>query len=147
MNLSAILSGAAAAILTPLIMALWSKMAPPAESSDFDHIDPVSLHDRNNGFDIVCQVLSLAGIFTPVVLMAIGVTPSFWLVGFGFGLMVILPVAFIVAVTLRDGIQRYREFWRFYELKWKVGIRSVAWLYTPLALLGVISFLALMIGF
>jgi len=146
LKLSPIISGAAAAILTPLIMALWSKMAPPAESSAFDHIDPDDLHDRNNGIDVVCQVLSVTGIFVPLGLMAVGVPPTFWLVSLGFGLMVILPVSYITAVTYRGGIERFREFWRFYELKWKIGIRSIMWLYIPIAILGVASFIVLAIG-
>jgi len=77
----------------------------------------------------------------PLVLMALGMTATFWLVGLGFGLMVILPISFFAAVTFRGGAVRHRELWRFYELKWNVSLRSLAWLYIPLAILGVVSFI------
>jgi len=62
-----------------------------------------------------------------------------WPVGMGMGMMVIFPVTFIWLATRRGGIARWHEFWRFYELKWGVGLRGVQWIYAPLAALGAVS--------
>ncbi len=139
-NLGITLAGVAAAIGTPLLMKLWGKLSPPEAISEFDHYSPEDLKRRNNWIDRVGVFLSLSGIFLPLVLYANGVSKhNPWPVGLGFGLMVILPTAFFAIVTLPKGGDRFREFRRFYELKYGIGMRGLTVVYVPLACLGLLS--------
>jgi len=69
-----------------------------------------------------------------------------WPLGLGLGLMVILPTLFILMVTLPQGSVRVREFMRFYETKWGIGIRGLRWIYVPIAMLGLVSLTMLMVS-
>jgi len=128
-------------MLTPMLMGLWSKLSPPGEASPFDVFDPSVLHSRNNWIDRVGCVLCLAGIFAPILLYGLGVVSSRspWPLGIGCGLMVILPTIFVALVTLPRGMARYREFWRFYELRYKIGLPSLFALYVLMGSVGVFS--------
>jgi hypothetical protein len=135
-----IFSAVVAAYVTPLIMSLWSRLSPPSESSRYDGFSEAELKRRNNWINNVAIVLALLGIWAPLTLYVNGLSKhNPWPVGLGFGLMVILPVAFVSLVTLPKGVKRYGEFWRFYELKYKIGLRSIAVVYWLLGLLGVLS--------
>jgi hypothetical protein len=140
MSYSILVSVLASVVLTPLLVRLWSRLTPPASTSDFDHLDFEMLRKRNGGKDNLATLLSLVGICLPLVAIYFRLLPAtFWLVGLGFGLMVLLPVTYIAAVTLPDGIQRFHEFWRFYELKWGIGLRGIRLIYIPIAVLGLVS--------
>ena len=140
MNYSVLISVVASVVLTPLLVRLWSRLTPPANTSDFDHLGFDMLRKRNGGKDNVASLLSIVGICLPIVAIYFRLLPeTFWLVGLGFGLMILLPVAYIAAVTLPDGTQRFHEFWRFYELKWGIGLRGIRLLYIPIAVLGLVS--------
>jgi hypothetical protein len=135
-----IFSALVAAFVAPLIMTLWNRLSPPAKSSPYDVFSEGELKYRNNRINIVASLLSLAGIFVPLAFYANSAfSRNPWPLGLGFGLMVILPVAFISVVTLPKGIKRYGEFWRFYELKYGIGLRSLAIFYLLLGLLGILS--------
>jgi hypothetical protein len=100
-----------------LLVKWWARLTPPASESEFDRLDFEALRARN------------------------GLAPAtFWLLALGFGLMVLLPVAYVAAVTLPHGAQRFREYWRFYELKWGIGLSGIRWVYIPIAILGLVSF-------
>lgn len=140
MDYSILFSVGASAVLTPLLMKLWGRLSPPADTSEFDHLDFEALRGRNGRTDNIATALSLIGICVPLVALHFRLVPeSFWLVGLGFGLMVLLPIGYVAAVTLPHGIQRFHEFWRFYELKWGVGLPGIRLLYIPIAILGLIS--------
>lgn len=127
------------ATLTPVLMTLWGKMSPVKELSAWEPSFD-TLKRRNNIIDGVACVLCLIGIGVPLPLMQyIPEGTHMWAVGLGFGLMIILPVLFVTLVTLPFGIGRFLEFWRFYELKYKIGIRGIMVLYIPLMVLGVVS--------
>ena len=127
------------ATLTPVLMALWGKMSPVRELSGWEPTFD-TLKRRNNIIDGVACVLCLIGIGVPLPLMQyIPESTHMWAVGLGFGLMVLLPVMFVTLVTLPFGIGRFLEFWRFYELKYKIGIRGIIVLYIPLMILGAMS--------
>ena len=135
-----ILSTIAAAIGTPLIMKLWGRWSPPTRASEFDSVSKEELRRRNNWIDNVACSLALIGIFSPLLLYANGMSNrNPWPVGLGFGLMVILPVAFVSMFTLPQGFVRFREFWRFYELKYGIGVRGITYVFVPIAVLGIAS--------
>jgi hypothetical protein len=134
------ISTAAALILTPLVVKAWSKLAPPNEVSEFDELLPGELKRRNGWIDAISTLLCLIGICSPIWFYMRGVSNhNLWPVGLGFGLMVILPSLFVLGVTLPQGLRRLREFGRFYEMKYGIGIRGVLIVYVPLAILGVVS--------
>jgi hypothetical protein len=54
----------------------------------------------------------------------------------GLGLMMWLPGSFVMAVTLPHGTTRFREFLRWYELKWGIGIRGITYVYVPFFVFG-----------
>ena len=60
--------------------------------------------------------------------------------------MVALPVAVIALITLRQGSDRFREFWRFYEIKWGVGLCGIAWVYLPIGLLAPLGLGLMLLG-
>jgi hypothetical protein len=54
--------------------------------------------------------------------------------------MLWLPALFIFAVTLpAGGPARFREFLRWYELKWGIGQRSISAVYMPFYAFGLIG--------
>jgi hypothetical protein len=141
---SAIISGLVGGLLTPLIMYWWKRVAPPAETSDFDAMGIDAQHARNNRIDVVGTVLSFCGLLTasPFYFGPMK-TNSFWPLGMGVGMMVIFPLTFFWIATRRGGIARWREFWRLDELKWGVSLRRF---YAPLAMLGVVSLVRMLSG-
>ena len=60
--------------------------------------------------------------------------------------MVDLPVAVIASITLHQGVKRFQEFWRFYEIKYGIGIRGITCVYTPIGLLGIMGPFMIFIG-
>jgi hypothetical protein len=63
-----------------------------------------------------------------------------------FGLMVALPVFAIAVITLRKGYSRLWEFWRFYETKWGIGLRGIAWVYIPIGALFPVGLTMMLLG-
>jgi hypothetical protein len=142
------ISTGAALVLTPLAMKMWGKLSPPNELSEFDELLPGELKRRNGWIDRISTLLCLIGICTPLWLYARGISKhNPWPLGLGFGLMVILPSLFVLSVTLPQGLRRLKEFGRFYELKYGIGIRGVLVVYVPLAVFGVLSGVELALAF
>lgn len=138
--LSAIVAGLAGGVLTPLIMTWWRRVTPPADSSEFDALSRDQLHARNNKIDVIGQIASLCGLLTAFPFyFGPQDSNSPWPLGMGFGMMVIFPVTCFWLATRHGGATRWREFWRFYELKWGVSCRSLRWLYVPIGVLGIVS--------
>jgi hypothetical protein len=145
--LSVVISGLVGGLLTPLIVRWWSRAAPPAETSEFDSLGMDVLRARNNRIDVIGTVLSFCGLLTAFPFYFGPVkSNSGWPLGMGFGLMVILPVTYFWVATRHGGISRWHEFWRFYELKWGVGLRGLQWLYVPIAGLGIVSMIMVLTG-
>ena len=146
-TLRAIASGLAGGVLTPLIIRWWSRATPPAETSEFDSLGKDELRERNGRIDTIGTFLSFCGLATafPFYFGAVP-TNNGWPLGMGFGMMVIFPVTWFWLATRRGGIKRWHEFWRFYELKWGVGLRGLRWLYVPVGLLGIISAVMVLLG-
>ena len=102
-------------VLTPVVMTIWRRFT----------------------------ILMIVGLFIPLLLLLASPSKSLSrLLGFlalQFGLMIDLPVAVIAAMTMRQGIKRFQEFWRYYEIKYGIAIRGIAWIYIPIGLLGPIG--------
>src|SRR5262245_24982444 len=89
------------------------------------------LRARNKWLDRAFTVLMFVGLLVPLLAMqALGsVQLDLRIIGLAFGNMVVLPTAFVAAITLPSGIARFHEFWRYYELKWGIGLKGIAWVY------------------
>jgi len=129
---------AGATALTPVVVYLWGKAFPPDPFRLGER--PEYLKARNGWIDAVATCFMFAGLVTPMVLFgrhlnSIGAP----VIGLFFGLMVIFHFLWICVATLPFGIDRFREFWRFYELRWGIGTRGIQFVYIPIAMLGIIS--------
>jgi MFS family permease len=120
-------------------MMLWSRLSPVRDLSEWEPSFE-ELTKRNRLLNGIACAFCLAGIFTPLPLFKyLPEVVHGWLVGLGFGLMIILPVLFISLVTLPKGLPRFHEFWRFYELHYKIGLKGIMVVYVPIMILGLVS--------
>jgi len=63
-----------------------------------------------------------------------------WAVGLMFGLMVGMHFLWICVATIPfGGLARFREFWRFYEIRWGIAMKGIRVVYIPISLLGLVS--------
>jgi len=138
----------ASAVLTPLIVALWAKAAPVSARSEFDHLSAGELRARNKWLDHGFTVLMFVGLLVPFACIPLlkSEQQALWLVGMAIGNMVVLPTAVIAAITLPKGAARFREFWRFYEVRWGIGLRGIAWVYGGVSILWVFCVARLLLG-
>jgi len=142
------LSTFASALLTPLIVALWARIAPVATRSEFDHLGTDQLRARNRWLDHLFTLLMFIGLVVPFAFIPLlrSEQDGLWLFGLALGNMVILPTAAIAAITLPKGAARFREFWRFYEVRWGIGLRGIAWAYGLISILWVFCVARLLLG-
>lgn len=115
------------AIATPRIIVVWGLAFPPSEKSRFNKFSAEELKKRNNLLEVITQWSSLLGIAFPLLYFNEGELDAFglWVVGFAFGSMVAIPCLIVSLVTLPKGRERFFEYWRFYELKYGIGIKSI----------------------
>ncbi|HYR23692.1 MAG TPA: hypothetical protein VEP30_12305 [Chthoniobacterales bacterium] len=131
------LSTFAATVFTPIILHALSRIlpAPPSDTLEVD-----SLSHRYRSLELWSQLAAIVGVIGAVVffiLMRVGNTP--WIVGLVFGWPVLVAVVFIATFTLPHGLSDWRDFWRFYELRYNITLRFVVPLYASLAVLGLVS--------
>lgn len=133
------LSTLAATLLTPLVVTLWSRAFPP-EPLDNDESEK-TLRARNGWIDAIATLFMFIGLFLPLVVFgrnfnAVGI----WAVGLMFGLMVSMHFLWVCIATIPSGgLTRFREFWRFYELRWGIAMKGIRVVYIPISLLGLFS--------
>jgi hypothetical protein len=123
--------------LGPLIGRALSRAFPPQEPVPNEY---EILRSRYNNLNVAAQLASVAAIISSAYFLFSFVpsnTP--WIVGVLFGWLVLAPVLLIALFTLPRGFARWREFWRFYELRYKINLRFLTPLYALLCLLGIIS--------
>lgn len=115
------------AILTPLIIIVWGLAFPPSEKSRFNKFSAEELKNRNNLLEVITQWSSLLGLAFPLLYFTESELDAFgfWIIGFAFGSMVAIPCSIVALVTLPKGRERFFEYWRFYELKYGIGIQSI----------------------
>lgn len=141
-----------ALIMVLVMMWLWRRLAPPAGHSKFDDLGRDVLIKRNGKLDGMFTALMFVGLISPVLVasrLLSGQHKSLFFIGLvalSFGLMVALPVAVVALLTLRRGADRFREFWRFYEIKWGIGLRGIAWVYIPIGMLAPMGLVLMLVG-
>ncbi len=130
-------------VLTPLIMLLWGAIFPVRGDSEFQQYDLASLRPRNRWINNISLLLHFVGMFLPFpfLIERSKSNPEFdpWMIALIFGSMVLFPFLFITAITLPQGIKRFREYWRFYELHYGIGILGIKIVFIPIGLAGIIS--------
>jgi hypothetical protein len=100
-------------------------------------IDYAMLKKRNGWIDAIATLMTFIGLLLPFPLIhAISEDRVGYLFPLALGLAVACPFAWVCAVTLPTGRARFREFWRFYELRWGIGMRGIKLVYVPLGALG-----------
>lgn len=133
-------AGAVAALLTPLVVYMWQRAFPISSFSQFDLVGRDELQRRNNWIDRTATLLIFVGLASFAIPYTHGAQRNDPIgAALGFGLMMWLPAAFVIAVTLPRGINRFREFLRWYELKWGIGIRGITYVYVPLFVLAALA--------
>jgi hypothetical protein len=134
-----ILSFVAASLLTPIVITLWSRTFPPALLGEMENKE--ELHKRNGWIDSVATIFMFAGMFLPFLLFrsnfnSIGI----WAIGLMLGLSVSFHFIWVCLATLPfGGVGRFREFWRFYEIKWGIAMNGIRFVYIPISLIGLVS--------
>jgi hypothetical protein len=115
------------------------RLVPPKRSSKFDNRPLSEMRARNNRIDNVGTLIIGGG----YVILSIWIINfwkhDLWQIGIVFGFPVALTLAFVCVVTLPMGVDRFREFWRFHELKHKTRLALLMSLYLIFAVIGVVS--------
>jgi hypothetical protein len=131
------LSTLAATVFMPIILRALSRALPPRQT---DTTEYDSLSYKYRSIELWSRSAAFVGIIGAVaffILEHIGNTP--WIVGLVFGWPVLVAILFIAAFTLPHGLSCWREFWRFYELRYHIRLRFLAPLYAALCALGLVS--------
>jgi MFS family permease len=119
---------------------LGRRFLPPKATSSFDYISREDLRRRNHWIEIVgAAIWPTAMLLIFIGLLNFGLNQNPWRIGLLFGFPIALTLAFVCAVTLPKGLPRFREFWRYHELKNGIRLAALLALYVPLAIIGVIG--------
>jgi hypothetical protein len=112
----------------------------PKKRSIFDSMTFDELQVRNRWIEYGGMTVTLATLILAWGLMvAVGLQHNLWRVGFMLGMPYAAMFAFVSAATLPSGIRRFREYWRFHELKQRIRLAVLLTLYVPPAVLGLVS--------
>ena len=127
--------------LTPIILFLWGAVFPVTDEPEFDGYDFEAMKKRNKWINNISVALHFVGLCLPIpfLVSATDSDPELvpWGIALVFGSMVIVPFVFVTAITLPQGIKRFREYWRFYELHYGIGIRGIKAVFVPIGLIGI----------
>ncbi len=130
----------ASILLTPIIVYWWSRAFPVHNNPEFAALDHESLKKRNGWIDLIATVMMFVGLALPFLpLPFVRKENAMWLAGLAIGSMVIFHFLWVCAATRSFGGRRSREFWRFYELRWGIGIGGIKFVYIPIGMLGLLS--------
>jgi hypothetical protein len=81
-----------------------------------------------------------------IVGMSPDVCQDVWRIVGVFCFRLALTLLFVGAVTLPKGIRRFREFWRFHELKHRTRLALLLSMYVPFAAVGLFSAFKVVLG-
>lgn len=130
----------ASIVLTPIIVYIWSHAFPVLQEAEFDSVNYETLKKRNGWIDWVATLMMFLGLAVPFILYPfIKESNAFWLAGLAVGSMIIFHFIWVCAATRSFGGRRAREFWRFYELRWGIGIAGIKFVYIPIGAFGLLS--------
>ncbi|QUM80423.1 hypothetical protein HWV01_09050 [Moritella sp. 5] len=126
--------------LTPIIMVLWSKFFPVNKNYELNFSSFDTLKRNNQWINNISVVLHFVGLSLPIPFLQ-SITDNNpelvpWGIALVFGSMVVIPFIFVSIVTLSFGFNRFREYWRFYELHYGIGIKGIKLVFIPIGLIG-----------
>lgn len=139
MSLPLILPTVAAMLLTPLVVTLWSRAYPPTPLNKAENMEV--LRARNGWIDNVATIFMFVGLIFPIIIFGRSINNvGIWAVGLMAGLMVSMHFLSVCLATIPfGGLMRFREFWRFYELRWGIAMKGIRIVYVPISMLGFLS--------
>ena len=120
------------------------KLIPPKKKSAFDALSWDELRRRNGWIETAGLVVfgcTFLGFF--VLFLAFG-TNDAWQAGAVMGLPFFVLFLFIGLVTLKSGWTRFREYWRYHELKHRIRLAVLLSLYIPSTALGLVCMFKLL---
>ena len=136
MTVHAFVAGTAA-LLTPVLMAVLSRVFPPPSLTPAEYDE---LSQRHHRTELWSRVVCIAALWVALTFAVTRHQNTPWLLGVVFGWMVAAPVFFIAARTLPSGgLSRWREFWLFYACRYRVNLWFVACLYAACTVLAILS--------
>ena len=106
---------------------------------EFDSPDFETMKRRNAWIDNVATLVMFIGFVAPLVLIHSYHGSVFWIFGLMFGDLVIGHISSVSLITLPMGATRFREYWRYYDSRWRVGISGMKFLYIPICLVWLVS--------
>jgi hypothetical protein len=128
------------------------RFIPPKKMSPFDSISWDQLKARNNWIENCNAAIFVGGLVAIYVFFCVDaaahnkiqsdgviVLGNGWIVVFWFCFPVFLNFLFIGIVMLPQGFTRFREYWRYHELKNRIRLAVLLSIYIPWAALGAIS--------
>jgi hypothetical protein len=115
---------------------------PPKTMSSADSRSFDELRRRNNWIEVVANITSIASfVLVFSVFMATGLNHNAWRIGVMFFFPFTLATLVVCVLTLPFGLTRFREFWRFHELKHRIRLAVLLSLYLPFTAIGAVSLL------
>ncbi len=124
-------------VVTPFLIWILTR-AFPARRSSFHEFDTLRL--RYAATETWSAVSGIAAMWAALALMLIaGVGNTPWLLGVGFGWLILAPMVVIALRTLPNGVSCWREFWRYHELNSRISLRLLAPIYAVGSILGILS--------
>lgn len=130
----------AALFAAPWLMRHLRRWSPPPLPDDGE--SAVELRRRNGWIDGIGILLFFGGFYLPLGLLLTDPAlkdSSLLVVGLAFGAAAILPNLWFGLATLPFGIDRYQEFWRFFQQRYTVGRGVILGFYLTSAAIGVVS--------
>jgi predicted membrane channel-forming protein YqfA (hemolysin III family) len=112
----------------------------PKKTSEFDSVPIDELRLRNNWIEVTGSLIFGGGLFLMLLCMAgIGLNGDVWRLGVFFCFPMTLTLFSVCLAMLPRGIKRFREFWRFHELKHGTRLALLLSMYVPFAAIGLVS--------
>jgi hypothetical protein len=131
------------AIAGSVVAKLLSKLAPARMRSEFATVPFETLERRNRLLYFGMLAAAILGFFSPFLFTPVEHARGGWFAGAIFGLPFSAMLIYILAIwSLLDG-RRARELLFYFEIKQKVNVYVFCFLGSPLAVIGVVSFMAL----
>jgi hypothetical protein len=131
------------AIAGNAIAKLISKVVPARTTGEFAAVPFDIIERRNRSLYFGLLSVSIVGFFLPFFFIPVKIEYALWVLGAVFGLPFSAMLIFTLAVLSLFGARRLRELMFYFEVKQKTNI-NVCYLFgSPMAVIGIVSFLVL----
>lgn len=126
----------AAVALTPLVIWALARMVPPRRAllGEYDE-----LKERYGRLELAAALASMLGVCGVIAGLVVLRKDGPWMVGLLFGAIAAAPVALVAAVILPSRGLHWGDYWRYYELRYGIGLRLMGPVHGAMIGLGVYS--------